>query len=127
MTRAVWKTRPEPQDFPAAGNYLALLFSARDATALVRKLRKGKVVVHAGKDIFRASGLRLLPSDDPHVVNNLKKIARGKTLSPVLLIRGDGARGLPLVIADGYHRICAAYQHDYDEPVPCIIVARPKA
>jgi hypothetical protein len=127
MTRAVWKTRPEPQDFPAAGSYLALLFSARDVAALVRKLRKGNVVEHAGKDIFRASGLRLLPSDDPHVVNNLKKIARGKTLSPVLLVRGDGARGLPLLIADGYHRVCAAYHHDYDEPVPCVIVPRPKA
>jgi len=127
MPRAVWKTRPEPQDFPAAGSYLALLFSAREVATLVKKLRKAKVVEHAGKDIFRASGLRLLPRDDPHVVGNLKKIAKGKMLSPVLLIRGDGARGLPLLIADGYHRICAAYHHDYDEPVPCVIVPRPKA
>ncbi len=127
MPRAVWKTRPEPDDFPNAGNYLGLLFSAPEAAALVRKLRKAKTVSYAGKDIFRASGLRLLPSDDPHVIANLKKIARGKKLAPVLLVRGDGARGLPLMIADGYHRVCAAYHHDYDEPVPCVIVARPKA
>ena len=126
MTKAVWKTRPDPDDFPNAGHYLALLFSPGETAALVKKLRKGTVVAHAGKDIFRASGLKLLPRDDPHVIANLRKIAKGKTLSPVLLVRGDGARDLPLIIADGYHRVCAAYHHDYDEPVPCVIVARPK-
>ena len=127
MPRAVWKARPEADDFPNAGNYLALLFSEQQAAALIKMLRKGKVVTHAGKDIFRASGLRLLPRDDPHVVQNLKKIAKCRKLAPVLLVRGDGTRGLPLLIADGYHRVCAAYHHDYDEPVPCVIVARPKA
>lgn len=126
MPKAIWKTRPESQDFPNAGHYLALLFSPAETAALVRKLRKGKLVEHAGKDIFRASGLKLLPRDDPHVIANLQKIAKGKMLSPVLLVRGDDARGRPLIVADGYHRICAAYHHDYDEPVPCVIVARPK-
>ena len=127
MTKAAWKNRPEAEDFPNAGQYLSLLFAERQATALVGKFRKGKVVKHAGKDIFRASFSRLLPRDDPHVSENLRKIAKGKKLSPVLLVRGDGAKGLPLIIADGYHRVCAAYHHDYDEPVPCIIVARPEA
>jgi hypothetical protein len=124
--KAAWKNRPEAQDFPNAGHYLALLFSPREAAALAARLRKGKVVAHAGKDIFRAAALSLAPRDDPHVAANLGKIARGKKLSPVLLVRGGGARGVALIIADGYHRVCAAYHHDYDEPVPCIIVARPK-
>jgi hypothetical protein len=127
MTKAVWKNRPEPQDFPAAAAFLALLFSPREAAALTRKLRKGKVVAHAGKDIFRASGLHLLPRDDPHVAADLRKIAKGKKMSPVLLVRGDGTRGYKLIIADGFHRVCAAYHHNYDEPVPCVIVARPKS
>lgn len=126
MSKAIWKNRPDPQDFPNAGHYLALLFAPAEAAALVKKLRKGKQVEHAGKDIFRASGLKLLPRDDPHVIANLQKIAKGKMLSPVLLVRGDDASGRPLIIADGYHRVCAAYHHDYDEPVPCVIVARPK-
>ena len=127
MTKAVWKTHPEAQDFPNAGHYLALVFSAGAAARLVKALRRAKPAEHAGKDILRASRLRLLPRDDPHVVANLRKIARGKKLSPLLLVRGDAARDLPLIVADGYHRICAAYYHDYDEPVPCVIVARPKS
>ena len=126
MPKPVWKDRPESQDFPAAEEFLTLLYSARQAGALVARLRKGKVVVHQAKDIFRASGMHLLPSDDIHVAADLKKIAKGKKLSPVLLVRGDGGRNLSLLIADGYHRICAAYHHDYDKPVPCVIVDRPK-
>jgi hypothetical protein len=126
MTKATWKDRPEPQDFPNAGHYLALVFAARDVAALVKKLRKGKVIEHAGKDILRASRLPLLPRDDPHVLANLKKITKGKALSPVLLVRGDVTHDLPVIVADGYHRICSAYYHDYDAPVPCVIVDRPK-
>ncbi|HZQ40221.1 MAG TPA: hypothetical protein VFA87_05495, partial [Rhizomicrobium sp.] len=77
MSKAIWKNRPDPQDFPNAGHYLALLFAPAEAAALVKKLRKGKQVEHAGKDIFRASGLKLLPRDDPHVIANLQKIAKG--------------------------------------------------
>lgn len=126
MPRALWKNRPEPQDFPNAEHYLALLFPAGVVAGLVKKFRKGKAVNHAGKDILRASGLPLLPRDDPHVIANLEKIAKGKQLSPVLLVRGDGGRGLPVIIADGYHRVCTAYYHDYDAPVPCVMVPRPK-
>ncbi len=126
MTKATWKNRPEAQDFPNAGHYLALVFPTGTAARLVKALHRAKLVDHAGKDILRASRLRLLPRDDPHVIANLKKIAKGKALSPVLLVRGDSARDLPVIVADGYHRLCAAYYHDYDAPVPCVIVDRPK-
>jgi hypothetical protein len=47
----------------------------------------------------------------------------GKQLSPVLLVRGTlGA--YPLVIADGYHRVCAAYHTDENAEVPCKLVDR---
>ena len=126
MTKAIWKNRPEAQDFPNAGHYLALIFKPREVAGLVKALHRAGAVDHPGKDILRASRLPLLPRDDPHVSANLKKIAKGKKMAPVLLVRGDGAHDLPVIVADGYHRICAAYYHDYDEPVPCIIADRPK-
>jgi hypothetical protein len=42
--------------------------------------------------------LPLLPRDEPHVVADLKRIEKGKPLLPVLLVRGEMASGLPLVI-----------------------------
>ena len=48
------------------------------------------------------------------------KIAAGKKLSPLLLVR-DPSNG-KLVIADGYHRMCAVYLFDEDTLVPCKIV-----
>ena len=52
------------------------------------------------------------------------KVKAGTALSPVLLVRGDIARGFPLQIADGYHRVCASYHLDEDTDIPCRIVGR---
>jgi hypothetical protein len=71
---------------------------------------------------LRASALPLLSEDDVHVDGDLKRIRKGKPLAPVLLVRGDAARALPLIVADGYHRICAICYFDESEPVPCILV-----
>jgi hypothetical protein len=46
------------------------------------------------------------------VKRDLGKIARGKALPPILLVRGDAARDLPLIVADGMHRLSAAWHHD---------------
>jgi hypothetical protein len=43
-------------------------------------------------------------------------------LAPVLLVRGDMAKNVPLVIADGYHRICAICYYDEDAPISCRVV-----
>ena len=68
---------------------------------------------------MRAAELPLLPRDDPHVDEDLKRIQKGKPLAPVLLVRGDMASGLPLTVADGYHRICALVYFDESAPVRC--------
>jgi len=73
------------------------------------------------KDIFRASRLPLLGTDNYHVRQNEKKIARGKRLSPLLLVR-DPSHG-KVIIADGYHRMCAMYLVNEDTSVPCKIVS----
>ena len=57
--------------------------------------------------------------DEPHVDDDLKRIHKGKPLAPILLIRGDMTRGLPLIVADGYHRICAICYFDESAPIPC--------
>lgn len=50
-------------------------------------------------------------------------MAKGKALSPVLLVRGNLLAGIPLQIADGYHRVCASYYTDENTDIPVKIVA----
>jgi hypothetical protein len=78
-------------------------------------------------DILRAAGLPLLAGDDPEVVKDVKKVASGEPLSPILLVRGDLAAGRPLQIADGYHRVCASYHLGEDTETPCRIADVPGA
>jgi hypothetical protein len=54
-----------------------------------------------------------------HVDKDKKKIESGKELSPLLLVR-DPANA-KVVIADGYHRLCAVYSYDEDAVIPCKI------
>jgi hypothetical protein len=119
-----WKSKPDEHDYPAAESYLTLLcIPAVVAELLVAFRRDDDVVKYKVKDILRASGLELLPPDNPHVSADLDKVKDGKQLSPVLLVRGTlGA--YPLVIADGYHRVCAAYHTDENAEVPCKLVDR---
>jgi hypothetical protein len=44
---------------------------------------------------------------------------------PVLLVRGELRTGLPLIVADGYHRLCASYHVDGATDIPCRVVDRP--
>ncbi len=120
-----WKPDPEPHDFPAAADYLSLLFPVEAAAGLVDALRAVEKVDRKAKDLLRAGLLPLLPDDDPRVAKDLKAVARGERLSPVLLVRGRGGDAVPLIVADGYHRICASYHLDEDADIPCRIVALP--
>ena len=118
-----WTNKGEAEDFDAAANYLALLTSDVKAKAVARELRKSRPVEHAAKDLLRAARLPLLPRDEPHVAEDLKRIEKGKPLPHVLVVRGDMGRGLPLVVADGYHRICAVVYFDENAPVSCRVVS----
>ena len=114
--------KPEDKDYTGARNYLGLICSDKDATRHVKALRKAKTIERAAKDILRTSGLTLLPRDNQRVAEDLAKIREGKALPPVLLVRGDFERGVPLIIADGFHRTCALYYHNPDTMVPCRMV-----
>jgi hypothetical protein len=115
----VWKKKPEVEDYHAAMNYLSLICPNTKSKKLVRALRKAKAFERAAKDLLRAGNLPLLPRDEPHVDDDLKKIHKGKPLAPVLLVQGDMTKGVPLLVADGYHRICAIFYYDEDAPIAC--------
>jgi hypothetical protein len=115
-----WLPRPEEKDYPAAESYLLLIYESQDVQEIMVKLRKAPVTQFKAKDIFRASGLSLLGVSNSHVEKDQKKIKDGKGLSPILLVR-DSKHGR-VVIADGYHRMCAVYSFNEDECIPCKIV-----
>lgn len=121
----VWMDAPEAHDYPAAESYLSLVFAPKLAAELARKLRKAPLVRHKAKDILRASGLAILPKENFFVARNLQKIADGDAMSPLLLVRGDASRGIPLIVADGYHRVCASWYRDEDALIPSRIVSHP--
>jgi hypothetical protein len=123
MSNVLWKTAPDEHDYPAAASYLALLAPPEEVERLVDLLRAAPVAHWKAKDILRASGLLLLPPDNAHVATDLHKIANGKSLSPVLIIRGDLASGRSLLVADGYHRVCASYHTDENTDIPCRLAA----
>ena len=115
-----WLREPEEHDYPAAKSYLSLLYDEETASQHVEALKRAPMTAFKAKDIFRASKLPLLGANNSHVRKNQKKIVAGKKLSPLLLLR-DPSQG-KVVIADGYHRMCAVYTFDEDVSVPCKIV-----
>jgi hypothetical protein len=125
MPKEHWKNEPEEHDFPAAAAYLGLLLPAAAVDEIVAALRAGELRVGKAKDLLRASGLPLLPADNAHVAKDLAKVRSGERLSPVLLVRGHLPAGVPLTIADGYHRVCASYHLDENADVPCRIADPP--
>jgi hypothetical protein len=119
-TKNRWRREPEKHDYPAAKSYLSLLYDEETVSRHVRALEKAPMTSFKAKDIFRASNLPLLGANNSHVRKNQKKIAAGKKMSPLLLVR-DPVQG-KVIIADGYHRMCAMYTYDEDASVPCKIV-----
>jgi hypothetical protein len=115
-----WLDRPQKHDYPAAGSYLSLLLQPRVAKSSVDRLRRARITKFAAKDIFRASALPLLGYGNRHVERYRQLIIRKEPLSPLLLCR-DAVHG-KLIIADGYHRLCAVYTFDEDAVIPCQII-----
>ena len=121
-----WKNEPDDRDYPAAGDYLALLATPGQINEIVAALKNAPIVYKKAKDLLRASRLALLPTDDPHVRVDLKKIKKGKPLSPILVVRGELSTGVAMQIADGYHRVCASYYTDENTDIPVRVVPATK-
>jgi len=116
----LWLEDVEEHDYPAAESYLRLIYDDKKASKIVKNLRKAEIVEFKAKDIFRASSLSLLGVSNSHVEKDSKKISKGTALSPLLLVR-DPSLG-KVVIADGYHRMCAIYLVNEDALIHCKIV-----
>jgi hypothetical protein len=114
-----WLKAPQKRDYEGAQSYLMLLMPPKQARKLIDALREAKITSFQAKDILRASGLPTLGTSEPQVRAEIKKVRSGTALAPLLLVR-DAVHG-KVIIADGYHRLCAA---DLDEhaPIPCRIV-----
>jgi hypothetical protein len=114
-----WLKEPTKHDYPAALSYLSLIYDEKTAAAYVNKLKRASMSEFKATDIFRASGLSPLGVSSGQVKKFQKEIKSESKLSPLLLI-GDSAGG-KVVIADGYHRLCAVYSYFEDADIPCKI------
>jgi hypothetical protein len=111
-----WLARPEEKDYAAARSYLSLLLAGDrldDAVTLLRGAPEGR---WRAKDVLRAAGLPLLKrKQSEEVAEKLERVKAGRPLSPILLLHDGGGA---LVVADGYHRACAACLVSEDAQVP---------
>ncbi|MDH6252678.1 hypothetical protein M2347_002405 [Chryseobacterium sp. H1D6B] len=117
-TNDIFKKNPEKHDFPAAQDYLELIYDEQKTVELIKKLTAAKTIYKKCKDVFRASELPLLPRENKYVQEDLQKVKKGIKLSPILLVRGNNK----LIIADGYHRMCASYLLNEDLELPCRLI-----
>jgi disulfide oxidoreductase YuzD len=115
-----WLPEVEDHDYPAAESYLRIIYPEAKVAEMVANLRVAAKVQFKAKDLFRASQLSLLGVSNSHVEKDQKKITKGVSLSPLLLVR-DEING-KVVIADGYHRLCAIYGFNEDAVIPCKII-----
>lgn len=115
-----WFSEPQNHDYPAAQSFLSLLYDEQAAATKVAELKRATTSDFKGKDVFRASGLALLGISNAHVEKDGQKIQAHQQLSPLLLVRDP--RNSRVIIADGYHRLCAVYSYDEDAMIPCRIV-----
>jgi disulfide oxidoreductase YuzD len=119
-TAIKWLPEPEAKNYPAAVSYLTLLHDDATVKALVKKLKRVPMSQFKAKDIFRASGQSLLGISNSHVDKDRKKIKDGEEISPIILVRDE--KNGKVIIADGYHRLCAVYSFNEDAFIPCKIV-----
>ena len=115
-----WLSEVEEHDYPAAESYLTILFSEARVAEMMARFRRTAIVRFKAKDIFRASQLSLLGVSNSHVDKDRDKILKGKSLSPLLLVRDE--QNSKVIIADGYHRLCAIYAFNEDAFIQCKII-----
>ena len=115
-----WHKNVEADDFEAAESYLQLIYTIKRSAKYIAALRSARPARFRAKDIFRASQLSRLGISNLRVARDRRKIKEGIPLSPMLLIRDE--RNGKVVVADGYHRLCAVYELNEDAWIPCRIV-----
>ena len=93
-----WLADAEDHDYPAAASYLSMLYE---------EPVRGKVCR------CWVSAIRICST-------TARRFSRANRCRPLLLMRAPGNQ--KVIIADGYHRMCAVYSFDEDALIPCKIV-----
>ena len=112
-----WQDDANPDDYEAAGHYLALVDNQKNIDKTLADLKAGTIVEYKATDLLRAAQLIVPKADDRPTREQIKKIKHGEPVSPVLLVRVPALR--KVIVADGFHRICAAYRIDPDVMLHC--------
>ena len=112
-----WQDDAPPFDYEAAGHYLALVDVQKNIDKALADLHAGAIVEYKATDLLRAAQLVVPKADDRPTREQIKKIKRGEPVSPVLLVRVPALK--KVIVADGFHRICAAYRIDPDVVLHC--------
>jgi hypothetical protein len=112
-----WQDDAPPSDYEAAGHYLALVDVQKNIDKALADLKAGAIVEYKATDLLRAAQLAVPKADDRPTREQIKRIKRGEPVSPVLLVRVSALK--KVIVADGFHRICAAYRIDPDVVLHC--------
>jgi hypothetical protein len=112
-----WQDDAPPSDYEAAGHYLTLVDVQKNIDKALGDLKAGTIVEYKATDLLRAAQLVVPKADDRPTREQIKKIKRGEPVSPVLLVRVPALK--KVIVADGFHRICAAYRIDPDVVLHC--------
>ena len=115
-----WLDQPDDKDYSAARNYTELLFGLKKARNYFKDFKDAPIAKHLARDLLRASATPISEVQAFDWAKQQKEITAGTPLSPILLIHQKN--GQPLIIADGFHRLCAVFNADQDAAVPCKIV-----
>jgi len=113
-----WAAIPTADDVADATHFLTLLDVAGPLTV------DEDQCVYPAKDLLRAARLPLLPKDSAGVHKWLGRLHDGAEIPPVLLLIGSLVADRPLIVAEGYHRVCACYLRDEQTPVACHYLTR---
>ncbi len=107
-----WSTKPKRKNYAAATAYLHLQFGCKVALALTTRLKRARIQKCAARDILRASHTPMAEVRAFDWDKQNKDIKRGRRFPPILLVCRE--HGAPVIIADGFHRLCAAFAFDQD-------------
>lgn len=106
--------QPAAKDYVGARAYLGLIMPDVYADKAIALLKKAPVQQFRATDLARGGRLGLVDKKDPGVQKAMDEMQSGEPTSPVLIVQGMADTESNMAIADGFHRIHAAYYIDPD-------------
>ena len=120
-----WKSTPDEHDYPAAHDYLTLVIPEAQVNELVKGLMNAPLTTRKAKDLLRAAAYRFFLTPTYMWPTTSQRSTRASSFRPCSWCEARRPGAPPLLVADGYHRICASYHLDEDADIPCRLVDRP--